>query len=109
MIPYLFSFHTIDIIKSDIILERAQDIESLFIAFRSDILGCEFSYLITVKLICSSICHIKHTLVYLLTPASDRIMIYECYFIRLESRLENSAGWGLYYVPAADLSGVGNP
>ena len=46
----------------------------------------------------------RRTLVYLLTPASDRIMIYECYFIRLE----NGAGWGLYYVPAADLSGVGN-
>ena len=46
----------------------------------------------------------RRTLVYLLTPASDRIMIYECYFIRLE----NGAGWGLYYVPAADLSGIVN-
>ena len=44
----------------------------------------------------------RRTLVYLLTPGSDRIFLYECYFIRLE----NGAGWGLYYVPAADLSGT---
>lgn len=50
----------------------------------------------------------RRTLVYLLTPASDRIMMYECYFIRLSSGLDG-ASWGLYYVPAADLSGVGSP
>ena len=40
----------------------------------------------------------RRTLAYLLDPASDRILMVECVFIRLD----NDAGWGLYYVPAAE-------
>ena len=42
----------------------------------------------------------RRTFVYLLIPGSDRIMMYDCIFIRLE----NEAGWGLYYVPAAAVN-----
>ena len=42
----------------------------------------------------------RRVLAYLLTPASDRILMAECIFIRLED------GWGLYCVPATDLSGL---
>ncbi len=45
----------------------------------------------------------RRTLVYLLSPAEDRIRLYECFFVRMDAEENAVPRWGLFYVPAAEV------